>query len=443
MDKEFIEKSPEEFAAMNADEQKSYLADKRENDIKVVKETAKKAAEDFIAEKAKENEGKETQVSKEEFEKFKKEANTMIENIGKTVGNKVENTGENIIKTLTEKYENFYEKAQSTDVQDEVNKAREKSDRAKFTAEHKAWADTNIHSVGQAGTTINPSSTYQTIVTQVVGRYMKPRPVSKIMDYVDIQPLNAGTLTIFEDTTTGAFSVTPEGTLKPFIQYEEKDKSADANIVTALWCTTSKLRRFYPQVANKIRQTFDELLGEKIPSVVLSFVKTNAVAFTPVTGLEFTTPSDYEAIVAVVAAQKTAGYTPYVVALSPIGYAKLITNKTSDGVLTLQNGQSIAIVGSKIVMGAYAIDVIEDPELGADEFIVGDLSVVHVGLDSEVLYLETDGRIEGETVVKTGLQANVRTHELGKFVANIIADGAKAGIVKDTFTNVKTLITSV
>ena len=448
---DFKYKTVAELNAMSEDEREKYLADKRTHEDDVRKkeldkakddavEAAKKAAKTALDEHFKSvPEG----VTKESFETFKTEINTMIENIGKAAGNKTVDTGENVIKALADKYEAFYEKGQSTEVVDEVNKSREKNDRAKFSVEHKAWADTNIHSVGQAGTTNVPSSTYQTLVTQVVGRYTKPRPVSRIMDFVDVQPLNAGSLTIFEDTTTGSFQVTPEGTLKPFVVYEEKDKSADAEIVTALWCTTTKLRRFYPGVANRMRQTFENLLGDTIPSLVLSFVKTNASALTPPTGLTFTNPTEYDAIVTSVAALKKAGYAPNIVGLSPVGYAKLITNKTTDGVLTLQNGQSIAIVGSTIVMGAYAIDVVEDPTLLDDEFIVGDVSVVHVGLDSEILYLETDGRIEGETLVKTGLQANVRTHELGKFLAIVIADGAKAGIVKDTFTNVITLITAV
>ena len=139
---------------------------------------------------------------------------------------------------------------------------------------------------------------------------------------------------------------------------------------------------------------------------------------------------------------KKIGYVPNGVSLSPVAYAKLITNKSAeDGHYTLQNGMSIAIVGSNIKLGNYDILVTEDPKLGDDEFTVGDLSLVKAAIDGQILYLETDGRIDGETVVKTGLAANVRTHELGKFFATVMADGAKSGIVFDTFTNVKTLIT--
>ena len=213
-------------------------------------------------------------------------------------------------------------------------------------------------------------------------------------------------------------------------------------MVTALWCTTTKLRRFYPGIANRMRETFETLLGETIPGLVLAFARTNASAFTPLPALQvFTAPNEYDSIVAVVASLKKAGYVPNSVSLSPVGYAKLITNRTTDGAYTTQNGTSITLVGSTIKMGAYSIEVVEDPALADDEFIVGDLSLIHVGLDSDIFYLETDGRIDAETTVKTGLGVNVRSHELGKFVATIIADGAKAGIVRETFANVKTLIT--
>lgn len=447
---DFKYKTVAEINAMSEDEREKYLSDKRTHEDDVRKKELDKAKDEAIeAAKTAAKDALDTAfkdlpegVSKEDFDDFKIKTTAMIENIGKSTGNKGVDTGENVIKILSEKYESFYEKSESTEVKEEISKAREKSDRAKFVVSHKAFPATNVMTVSDVGTQV-PSSTYQTIVTQVIGRYSKPRPYSKIMDQVDVQPLNAGTLTIFEDTTTGSFQVVEECELKPFIQYEEKDISADAEMVTALWCTTTKLRRFYPGVANRMRQTFEELLGETIPGLVLAFARTNSSAFTPLPALEiFTNPNEYDAIVSVVASLKKMGYVPNSVSLSPVGYAKLITNKTTDGAYTTQNGTSITLVGSTIKMGAYSIEVVEDPALADDEFIVGDLSLIHVGLDSEIFYLETDGRIDAETTVKTGLAVNVRSHELGKFVAMIIADGAKAGIIRETFTNVKTLITA-
>jgi len=434
----FEKKSPEEFAAMSPEEQKAYLAAKEKHDKEQLEKTAKEAAEKAVEEKLKEQP---ESISKSDFDKFKTETTAMIENIGKAA-NKTEGTREIAVKALAEKYEELYEKSSSPEVQKEIEEARTKSNNAKFVIEHKAWDPAVIHTVGTTGS--QPvTSTYQTIVTQVVGRFTKPRPFSSIMNLVDVQPLNTSSITIFETTTTGNFEVTPEGELKPFIKYEEKDVTADAEIVTALWCTTAKLRRFYPGVANQMRSTLETLLGETIPNKVLDYVRTNASAYTPIPALAvFTAPNEYDAIVSVIAGLKKIGYVPNGVSLSPVAYAKLITNKSAeDGHYTLQNGMSIAIVGSNIKLGNYDILVTEDPKLGDDEFTVGDLSLVKAAIDGQILYLETDGRIDGETVVKTGLAANVRTHELGKFFATVMADGAKSGIVFDTFTNVKTLIT--
>lgn len=433
MNKEFAKKSVEEIKKMTDEERQTYFEQKEAHE----KEERKKLIDEAVKEAL-----KGASVSKEDMETFKTQITQMVENVAKGLKDDFQGGVENAVKSLSEKYKNFYENETSADVQADISVAKERDTRAKFSIEHKAFDATNVMTVaGDVGGTQAVSSTYQKITAQVVGPFTKPRPSSKIMNYVSVHPLNAGQLVVFENKVVGDFAVTKECELKPFVKYQETDVTADAVMITALWCTTAKLRRFYPAIANRMQQTLEELLGEAIPNKVLEFTRTSAVAFTPIPALKvFDAPNEYDAIASVVASLKKAGYVPQTLALSPVAYAKLITNKSTDGHYVLQNGTSITLVGDVIKLGSYNINVIEDPKLEDDEFIIGDLSYVNVGIDPQIFYLETDGRVEEDNVVKTGLAVNIRTHELGKFLAMVIADGAKAGIVKDTFTNVKTLI---
>jgi hypothetical protein len=134
------------------------------------------------------------------------------------------------------------------------------------------------------------------------------------------------------------------------------------------------------------------------------------------------------------------------VALSPIAYALMITEVGTNGQYKLQNGSSIVLVGDTIKIGSTNLTVVEDAELGDDEFMVGDGKVIKVGLGSDVYYFETDGVTDNQNAVgtapATGLARNVRTHELAQFVAVIIPTGTAGGLTFDTFDNVITLVTA-
>ncbi len=94
--------------------------------------------------------------------------------------------------------------------------------------------------------------------------------------------------------------------------------------------------------------------------------------------------------------------------------------------------------------GGTPIRIIKDPTIGIDEFIVGDLfDAVKVGVDSALMYFETDGRTDVNASSTSGLSRNIRTHVLEKFFAVLIPTPNRIGLIGDTFANVKTLITLV
>lgn len=297
----------------------------------------------------------------------------------------------------------------------------------------------------EAGSTGVVGATLRTLYARVIG-FFGPRIVtSRIMDFVDVQPLTESTLIAINEAWVGDAEVTPECTLKPIVKMSFTPQEATADPVAAMWFTTTKLRRFFSALVNRMEQKFAELVNKKIPETVLTAVRAGASAFTPDPALAINSnPNNYDAIGAVIATLENLGYQPNAVLVNPIAWRNMKQDKTEEGVYTLSNGQSISILQDRIDWGGFMVAVIKDPGLAIDEFIIGDLmETVKVGVDSQLMYMETDGRTdvqEGSAV--TGLARNIRTHVLEKFVAVIIPDAVSAGLVRDTFSNVKTLITA-
>ena len=188
-------------------------------------------------------------------------------------------------------------------------------------------------------------------------------------------------------------------------------------------------------------QKFTELVNDKLPTVVLTQIKAAATAFTPNPAFQINNnPNNYDALGAVIASIENLGKFPSAIILNPIAWRNMKQEKVN-GIYTMSNGQSIAILDNSLDWGGTQIRIIKDPTIGIDEFIVGDLfDSVKVGVDSSLMYFETDGRTDANTSSTSGLSRNIRTHVLEKFFAVLIPTPNRIGLVKDTFSNVKTLI---
>lgn len=272
-------------------------------------------------------------------------------------------------------------------------------------------------------------------------------PESRIMDLVDVQPLSEGRLYAINTTNVGDAAVTPECELKPIVRMTFTDQTADAEAVAAMWFTTTKLRRFWNNISSLFRTTFAELVNRKVPQAVLTAIRANASAFTPNPLFNIDdNPNNYDALGAVIASIQNLGYLPNGILINPVAFRNMKQSKNENGTYNLSNGNSISIIGngSGLDWNGVAIPIILDPTLGNDEFIVGDFFMtVKVGLDNELIYMETDGRVDNADASVSGLAKNIRTHVLERFVATIIPNGTKTLIIRDTFDNVKTLITPV
>lgn len=285
----------------------------------------------------------------------------------------------------------------------------------------------------------------QTLYARLIGYFSYRKPYSPIMDVVDIMPLDQANLIVINETVTGDAAITPECTLKPIVKIVFATQEASADPVAVEWATTTKLRRFFPSLVDRMLKKFGELVMDKIPTVILARLQAGATAFTPNAALAINAnPNNYDAIGAVLAQLENLGFVPDAIIMNPIAWRNMKQDKTADGVYTLSNGQSITLVGDTgLDWGGRVIPFVKDPTLAVDQFIIGDIfNTVKVGLDSELLYFETDGRTDAVATVASGLSRNIRTHVLEKFVAIVIPTATAIGLVSDTFTNVKTLITA-
>ncbi|GAB0156223.1 hypothetical protein CHRYSEOSP005_14870 [Chryseobacterium sp. Alg-005] len=421
---EFIEKSPEEFNALSAEEQKKYLADKKANDLKVVKETATTAAKEAV--KAMEPP---VGVSKEDFDTYKTTTTAMIENLGKTAGNKEENVS-TIAKSFNDQYE---EKMKET----ESDKGGIKG---KITI--KAWTSTDTMTVTDvpagtypaAGTTGILSGVLAFFTRLIPTFYRKPRPYSKIYNYVTVEPTEGEiSATIISEDYVGEAAITEECALKPIVKVDFEPKTINYKYIAVFWKTSRILLRVLAKMGVNLQTRFNELLMEKIPNEILTVTKAGGVAFTADPDFKVQDPNNFDAIVAVLVDLIKKGFVPNAILLSPSGFGKLTTSKASDGHYNLSNGGSIQIIGSTLKYGDFDVDLVQDPKLTGEEFVIGDLTLVKVFIDNQIEYYQGTNN---EDDLRRNLVANV----LEQMVGIGIPTGAETGIIKDTFANVKNLI---
>lgn len=325
-----------------------------------------------------------------------------------------------------------------------------------FKFETKAFDSENVMSVEPVTALVYPengtpgmNATLRMVYARVVGFFRPVKPISRIMDLVSIEPLDAETLVVFNENVIGDVEITPECVEKPVVTMNYTEQQVSAEPVAAIWYTTLKIRRFFAALLNRFRQRVEELIEEKIPTIVMEYIQDNASPFTPAAGIDiFVAPNDFDAVAAVAASLRKFGYSPNAVVMDSISYTKMITDKGDDGHYRLSNGGSISLLNGVLKLGSIDLAVVEDPTMSTGSFLVGDLrSAVYVGLDGTIYYFETDGRTDNlpgaeDESPKTGLAVNIRTHEVAQFVAVIIPDAVKSGIVYTTFDEVKELITA-
>lgn len=439
---DFKKKSVEEISKMSAEEKDKYFTEKEAHDNQVRTqelEAAKTAAIDAAKQEAEkvakaeiEKLGKPDEtISKEDFLKFQTETNEQLNNLGKVSGNK-----ETEIPAVAKDFEAQYtEKMKSAD---------EKTGLMPGKISIKAWTSTDTMTVSDVPSGTYPAAGTVGIMTGVMGFFArliptffrKPRPVSKILNYVTVEPTEGELQAIIiSEDYVGAAAVTAECALKPIVKVNFEPKTINYDYVAVFWKTSRLLLRLFAKMGYNMQQRFNELLMEKLPSAVLAATRSGGVAFTADPTFKVANPNNFDAIVAIISGLINKGFVPNAVLVSPIAYGLMITSKGTDGHYNLSNGGSIQIIGSTLKYGEYDIEIVQDPELAAGELIVGDLTLVKVFVDSQIEYHQ--GYNDNDD-----MRRNIVSNVLENLVAIGIPNGAQTGIVKDTFANVKTLITS-
>lgn len=424
----FEYKSAAEITAMSDTEKETYLTAKREHEDARTAEIVKNQVQEAVKE------------SNETIAELKRTVQTQGEEMAKMKTHNEGAAAKNLVDIFKEKYDEAVEK-------DEFTVSR------KLKFDTKATVSTDVMSVDTVNSTIFPTAGSTGVVTtalrslygKIIGFFGPRIPQSMVMELVDVQPIENAVLIAINDTTIGTAQITPECALKPVVKMTFATQEASADPVAVQWHTTTKLRRFFANLAMRMEQKFAELINKQIPEVILSAIRTGATAFTPVPELAINdNPNNYDALGAVIATLENLDYQPNTIMMNPIAWRNMKQEKNAEGIYTLSNGQSIALVENGLDWGGNVIRYIKDPKLGIDEFIIGDLfETVKVGVDTELMYFETDGRTDAQaTTALTGLSRNIRTHVLEKFIAVIVPTGSRAGLIRDTFSNVKTLITA-
>ena len=436
----FTYKTDAEIQAMTPSERDTYAKERRAHEAKEAKELAEKVAKDAV------------DAAKKEFNDTIAEKQKEVENLKEIVdaqGVKIVELSKSTSESKMDSLENLFKEKYDDAVSGEAHTVKEG-----FSMDtSKAIASTDVMSVNTvssadfpaAGSTGVVGAGVQTLMGRLLGYFGYRSPASKILDLVDVQPMDSATLIVINETVTGSAEITTECKLKPIVKETFATQEKSAEPVAVMWFTTTKLRRFFPALVNRMVQKFSELVNDKLPLEVLNAVKAGASAFTPVPELAINSnPNNYDAMGAVIATIENLGFNVSAFMMNPIAWRNMKQEKTADGVYTLQNGQSVNILQNGLDWGGMYIPIIKDSTLGVDEFVTGDIfATVKVGVDSILMYMETDGRTDAAaSSATTGLSRNIRTHVLEKFFAVIIPDATKIGLVKDTFTNVKTLITA-
>lgn len=421
----FIKKTQAEIAKMSDQEAEDYATAKTAHEA----ELNKKAIDEAV------------KAAKEEIEKgFKTQIDTATK-ANNDLGEIVKAQGEELKKRPT----GGFTSVKAEELRDElktIQEASTKGDQTQkitikaFTGDDAMGVENFPNAAGNGNITGALASITQYFAQLIPGIFKAPVPVSNILDYCDVMPLAGEQLVTISETRTINMAVTAEGVEKPVSKASWSAISVTAKPIPSMFKTTSQMRKFFPVFVTSFYNTLVAFMDKVIPEKVITEINAAATAFTPVAAQEiYTAPNDFDAIVQMIASLVKLGYKPNVAKVSIFTYSALKTLKSAeDGHYMLANNGSINILDSTISFGNIVVKLDTDTSFGNDDVLVGDLMAVKVGLDSNIEYYEA---YEGND-----FKTNKKSHLIEKYVAINVPTAVRTGIIKDTLTNVKTLITA-
>src|SRR5690554_2963975 len=368
-----------------------------------------------------------------------KELAEIVEKQGKLISTESSVANKNNgIKSFVEKYTKA------------INDRRNDQEAVSFQVTEKAWDSSDTIAVGDADSTAYPSNgvagliehtdtgepsnslNWKPYFRQFVGWISKPKPKTNILTLIDIIRLVSDRLYAFVDGVTGTSHSTPESELNPIVTPSLDVVSADAKTVAVFWKISNRFIKYYGMIVNRFIQKLGELINDAIPNLVLTQISSSASSFSLPSGFALVNaPNNYDALVAAGVSLEMLGYTPNGILISPVDYANMKLTKGWDTNYSLSNNGSIALVNGNLEYNGEAIPYIKDPTLSPGTFVMGDFSVVKAGMDAGLTFRQG-------TNDNDDLRRNLTANVLEKDFVVLVTD--TAGIIKDTFANVKTLI---
>jgi len=429
----FVKKTQAEIAKMSDAEAEDYATQKAAHDAEVQKTEIKTAVD-----------AAKSEIEKDFDTKLKtaNEAVTKAEKATSDLEAIVLKQGEELAKRPAA---GGFSSVKTEELKAELKAIQEKSTTAllgekitikAFTGDDAMGVENFPNAAGNGNITGALASITQYFAQLIPGIFKAPVPTSNILDYCDVMPLAGEQLVTISETRTINMAVTAEGVEKPVSKASWSAVSVTAVPVPSMFKTTSQMRKFFPVFVTSFYNTLVAFIDKVIPERVISVINSTATAFTPVTAQEiYTAPNDFDAIVQMIASLVKLGYTPNVAKISIFTYSALKTLKSAeDGHYMLANNGSINILDSTISFGNVKVKLDTDTSFGNDDVLVGCLTCVKVGLDSNIEYYEA---YEGND-----FKTNKKSHLIEKYVAVNVPTAVRTGIIKDTLTNVKTLITA-
>jgi len=343
------------------------------------------------------------------------------------------------------------QKGKTEDTEEYSYKGDSRFSRAGEKNRFKAFNSLNVHTINTVNSTTLPTAgstgivptLWQQIMTQILGTYETPRVTSNILDFVMVEQLNAPRIATISYNYTANFQVTDECEIKPFTKLNALDMvESEAEFIVTLFCYSMHLEFWYADLYNDFKTSLRRLLLEEIPKRVNAFLNTKGIPFTPTANTYTTTaPDDVDALASIVADLYIKGVKNPIIRLSPGKYTEIIREKATDGHTKNNNNGSIRIVDDRIYLGMYQIQIIQEESFGIDELQVGDFSSVKVAIHNDIIQIEKVGTVVLDDN-STSTERNINIDEIGIFVAYNMPTKANAYLIRDTFTNVKTLITA-
>jgi len=251
-----------------------------------------------------------------------------------------------------------------------------------------------------------------------------------ILDFVNVGETNQPFLIWWDEAPKqGDFAVTPEGQIKPMVQYEFVRKSSDYKKIAGYLVLTDEFMNDMPQLVTNIRRLANIDVMNGLNALVLADMIAALPTYT-YAGLNGSIyhADDYAAIGAAITQIQSLFFQPTVLVLNPADAWKMKLTKDDVGRYQMP---PFAFNGSTFEFG----QVITDPRIAVGHFLVGDGTTYNVdfkgGLIIRIGYNGTDFVQNQQTLlVEQYFYDYISSNRLGAWVYGTFA--VIKGVINDT-----------